>query len=193
MTPYETYCCHLAIRTHFQEERYDCFANEGRLKNTRVGYKKCDQKLMYQRLSRHRDPASVILANVVADRGNFIADIISREGMTRYDQWLQRKEAGPYQFREQLEQLKWPFVQNIKVINHQHPPLLTRYAKGKFSLENLIVINELTGCFEYWQSLLLDPVYWPKHYMKAKKYRPFLSLDFSKYRKVLLDLAEEKC
>jgi hypothetical protein len=193
MTPYEAYCCHRAIRHHFQTPSYDYFEKQGKLKNTVTGYRNCDAKRMYKKLSDHRDPKGVILANVLVDRGEFVADLINCEGIKRYTEWSGRVQAGTYHFREEVEQLSLPFVKNIKVIDGQHPPLFTRYAKGKFSLENLIVINELTGCFEYWNKELLDPIYWPKQYQKFVKYRPFVRKDFSKYRQVLLDLHADKC
>lgn len=193
MTPYEAYCCHRAIRHHFQVPTYDFFEKQGKLKNTITGYRNCDQKRLYKKLSDHRDPKGVILANVLEDRGEFVADLINCEGLKRHANWSSRVQAGTYHFREQVEQLSFPFVNNIKVIDGQHPPLFTRYAKGKFSLENLIVINELTGCFAYWDKEILDPIYWPKHYQKCVKYSPFVYKDFSKYRQVLLDIRADKC
>jgi hypothetical protein len=79
------------------------------------------------------------------------------------------------------------FDDNLIVKYGQHPSLLKQYRRGEVSIETVLILNELVNFFPYWNKHIDDNVLWPSLYMKIMKYKPFVSFDSQKCKKILKD------
>jgi len=65
-----------------------------------------------------------------------------------------------------------------------HPPLLKLYINRRISLETLIILDMILGFMVQWDSCLRDPL-WEQLSFKVKNYKPFLSINTTKYKLIL--------
>ena len=68
-----------------------------------------------------------------------------------------------------------------------HPPLLKLHVKGNVSLETMVVMDICLGFGSQWDKKLKDPL-WELISLKIKKYKPFMSVNTNKYKKMMKEL-----
>jgi T4 gene Gp59 loader of gp41 DNA helicase len=188
LTPYKIYCEYLSLKSHFNTIKYNFFkyARTGGVSLAKFEARR--DRYFFEKLSRHPDPRNLMIANFVRNPGSWIGDIISEEGHRVYDDWSRRKQSQSYIFKQDLKQLLPAFDENIKVADHEHPPLIKLYMSGKISPESFVIIVELARCYSYWNKTLgNDDVMWREVSLLLLKYRAFIQYDRDKYRGYILN------
>lgn len=185
MTPFEVYCKYLALQQHFKIDSYDYFRYKGRIRAKEETFDKRNDRYSFFKLSKHSDPEAVILANLVDGTSDYIGTIVSPKGNEIYLAWLKRRESFTYSFKTELRKIPGSFVGSLKVVGGQHPTLLKLYSRKSISIETLITLNGLTGCFDLWNTSIDDPVMWPDIAKKCAKYAPFFEYDHEKMLQIL--------
>ena len=62
------------------------------------------------------------------------------------------------------------------------------YLSNQIHTETLIMINEVTNVFIYWDKKLVDKIIWPDIKNKCIKYRPFMGvIDKDKVKNLILE------
>lgn len=192
MTPFEVYCKYLALQQHFKVDSYDYFRYKGKIRAKEETFDKRNDRYSFFKLAKHSDPESVILANLVDGASDYIGTIVSSKGNDVYLAWLKRRERFSYQFKAELRKIEGSLVDSLKVKNGQHPALLKMVSRKSISLETMIVLDDLSGCFDLWNTTIDDPVIWPDIYRKCKKYAGFLQYDRKKMKELLLSDLEDR-
>ena len=186
MNAFEVYTEYLALKSHFSSPTYDYHKYQGKVNASPASFEKRPDRYQFMKLAKFKDPSNFLLANFVEGKyTTWIGDLLKTSGQDNYNKWLKRKQALSYTFEQDLSQLGDKFIPNLKVTEHW-PPLLQLYAKGKICIETLIIIDDITGCFDIWNSQIADPVAWPNIYMKAMKYKPFMEYDRTKFKDILV-------
>ena len=72
----------------------------------------------------------------------------------------------------------------IKSSGSQHSPMLRKYLAGRVSLETLIILDKILNFKQDYDNILTDPV-WTTVSKKMSKYEPFVSVDVSKFVKIV--------
>ena len=70
-----------------------------------------------------------------------------------------------------------------------HPLILKRFLGGDISLETFVIFDIIFSFSEKFDEKLLDPV-WETVSMKIRKYKPFLSINVSNFKKILRELVD---
>jgi len=65
-----------------------------------------------------------------------------------------------------------------------HPPSLKLHIQRRISLETLIILDMVLGFMSQWDKAFHDPL-WESISFKVRKYKPFLSINKSKYIKLI--------
>ena len=184
MNAYQAYCLYLAIRSHFTSN-YDYFKYGGKVRANPDSFDCRKDKWQFHKLSKKRDPLGFLIANAIEDNIKWIGDTLSEKGNSYYEEWLKRTQSLTYLFKIQLNALSSNFNSNFECKSGQHPLLLKKYKQGDFTLENLIILDDLVHFSSHWNKKITDNIIWPDIYKLMNNYRPFFSYDKENMKKIL--------
>lgn len=188
MIAFEAYNIYNGLKLHFSSEQYDFFKYGGKVKITPAGFERRKDKFWYEKLAKKPDLINYIVANLIdGDRAKWIGGLLTDTECERiYIAWCKRQQSITYHIENQITILQPKFDDNFKVIESYHPFILMRFLGNELSYETLIILNDLCNFFSDWDTKLKDDVIWPTVRLRCYKYRPFISYDKEKIRKVLL-------
>lgn len=192
MIPFEVYRDYLALRNHFNSTSYDYFKYQGKGSASVISFNKRKDKFFFEKVAKHRDPHSFMLANFVKYPKTWIRDIAYSDGAEKiYQDWLKRKESLTYLVQNDLEKLKLPFDSNFAIEDNQLSYILNLQLGGEINLETTCVLTDLVGCYGYWDKQLKEDVIWQEIGQLIKKYTPFVKYEKDKMKKIVLDFFAE--
>lgn len=193
MNPFEAFEKYIALKNHFTQKTYDFFKYNGRVKIRPEAFERRRDKYFFVKLAKNQHVVDYLLANFVdGDVNQWVGDIVQhQESEEIYKNWLSRQQSLTYRFRQDMSKLDSVFDQNIICKKNEHPKLLVLYLQKQICIETLIIMDMLTGCFKHWDKHIEEQVIWPNVKRKCLRYRPFLSIDVDKYRKITLDVFSE--
>ena len=96
-----------------------------------------------------------------------------------------------FNFKQEIESLiddNESFESLFKIHDGQHPIILKEHLSGNVCIETMVILNSLVNYIPYFTPNISDPIVWPEIKKKVVKYEPFLSVDKSKYKSILLKL-----
>ena len=195
VTPFETYQSYLSMKSHFTNRKYDFFRYGGKSRATMASFNKRKDKYWFEKTSRKYSDEEIVnflLANfVTTDNPNnlWIGEIIN-SGERTYAEWTKRQQSISYLFKEEsnklLEESK---LQELFECGKGHPLILKRFLGGDISLETFVIFDIIFSFSKKFDEKLLDPV-WETVSMKIRKYKPFLSINVSNFKKILRELVD---
>jgi len=192
MTPYEVYQDYLALRNHFNSKSYDFFKYRGKGSAKGDSFNKRKDRFFFEKVSKHRDPHGLMLANFVNDPKTWIRDIAYSESAEKvYLDWLKRRDSLTYTFENELSKLEFPFDSNFVIENGQHNHILSLLLGDQISVETFCILVDLVGCIGYMNKQLKDDVVWEEVGTRVTKYIPFIKYDKPKIKKIVLDYFSE--
>lgn len=189
MTGYDAYKLYIALKNHFNSPTYDYFRYEGKTRANIKSFERRDDKHFFDILAKHKDVERFILANIIEDTPNVWASKIAneQEAENNYKVWLKRQESLTYTFKNEIDLLEDDFNSNLVCSDGQYPLLLKMVLQKRFSVEGLIILNELAKFFRYWNKNITDTVIWPTKYSMFKKYKPFVKYDADKFKGIVVE------
>ena len=187
MTPYEVYIDYLALKRHFTTERYDYHKYYGKVKANKDSFEKRKDKFFFEKISRHRDPHGLMLANFLKLDDIWVKNLTGDEATERYNQWLGKLQSISRSVENELSVLDEDFDSNFKVLDGRHPNILKLYLADKLSIETFIIIYDLVGCETYWNNKFKNDFIWNEVKKKIKKVRPFLVYDKTKIKNIIVE------
>jgi hypothetical protein len=89
----------------------------------------------------------------------------------------------------EIQKMDDDFDSNLKAAQGQHPRLFVLYLRGVISPETIIILNQLSEFFSYWDKKMGDDLVWPDEHKKLKKYQPFFinSVDLARFRSIIIN------
>jgi len=188
MDAFEAYKIYIALKSHFSSKTYDYFKYNGRTRASKTTFEKRADKYFFHKLSKRKDIVDFLVSNFVYNGDNWVGDLVQNsESEKCYRKLLKVRESLSYIVDNELDKLDTDFDNNFKVIDGQHPKALKLYLQNEISIETLIILDELVGCFKVWNRRIQETVLWPQIYLKCKKYRQFFEYDKNKMRQIVLD------
>lgn len=189
MTPFEAYVKFLALKNHFTGS-YNYFKYQGKMPVSRDAFERRKDKYQFYRLSKHQDPERYLLSNFVNRNLQWVGDLFNEESDNAYKDFVKHQESLTYNFQSELGNLLTSFDDNVIIKDGQHPYLLKMYLRKKVSIETLIILNDIFNFFPYWNKKIEDTIIWPDIYKKCHNYKPFLTYDIFKCKKILRETFE---
>ena len=195
VTPFETYQSYLSMKNHFTNRKYDFFRYEGKTNATMASFNKRKDKYWFEKTSRKYSDGEIVdflLANfVTTDNPNnlWIGEIIN-SGERTYADWMRRKQSISYLFKEESGKLfEENNLEQLFECGKGHPIILKRFLGGDISLETFVIYDIIFSFSEKFDEKLFYPV-WETVIMKIRKYKPFLSINVSNFKKILRELVD---
>jgi hypothetical protein len=185
VSPFEAYRTYLALKQHFTKPGYDFFKYNGKVNVQQSTFEVRKDKYQFYKLSKHKDPLNYLVCNFVYNDVKWIGDLFSDPYKDTYTNWLKYQQSITYNFTNEINKLLTNFNENYIVTNGQHPHLLKLHRTGEISLETMIILDDILGFSKHWNKEIEDTILWPSIYQKMVKYKPFISYDKNKCRKVL--------
>lgn len=187
MTPYEVYIDYLALKRHFTTESYDYHKYNGKVKANKDSFEKRKDKFFFEKISRHRDPHGLMLANFLKSDDIWVKNLTGDEASEQYNKWLGKLQSISRSVENELSVLDDDFDSNFKVLDGKHPNLLKLYLADKLSIETFIIVYDLVGCESYWNNKLKNDFIWDEVKKKIKKVRPFIVYDKTKIKNIIVE------
>ena len=195
VTPFETYQSYLSMKNHFTNRKYDFFRHEGKSNATVASFNKRKDKYWFEKTSSKYSDEQIVdflLANFVTTdnpKNLWIGEIIN-SGERTYAEWTKRQQSISYLFKEESNKLlEENQLQELFECGKGHPLILKRFLGGDISLETFVIFDIIFSFSKKFDEKLLDPV-WETVSMKIRKYKPFLSINVSNFKKILRELVD---
>lgn len=196
---FETYSLYISLKSHFSSKRYDFHKYNGQIKAHYTAYEARPDRLYFEKIGKRYPKDKLIdifVANFVERPDMWIGDVLDTEAEEIYTSWLQKIESLTYNFSEECgDMLAWlekkgkKFNDIFKVEGHDHPLIVKMALQRVISLETFIILDMLLNFCPKVNKRLSDPV-WELFFLKVTKYAPFLKVDVSKCRSILLKKIE---
>jgi T4 gene Gp59 loader of gp41 DNA helicase len=189
MTGFDAYRTYTALKTHFTTD-YDFHKYNGKIRVFADTYDARHDKYFFEKLGRYgNEVQDFLLASFTKfGPGIWIKDLVQKPIFKdNFVTWKKRNESLSYEVERELSQIR-DIKKAIRSQDGYHPELLTRYVRQEVSLETLIIMDALTGCFTEWNKVFkMDPV-WENTFHLAEKYRSFMTIDKKKMQGIVYAL-----
>ena len=145
LSGYGAYQLFLALRTHFNNNKYDFFQFHGKLKVNKESYIKRQDKHFFEKMAKEFDMKTLrdfFIANFLKDK-HYITDLIDDEAVSNLNEYHRRKQALSYIFANELDRIFRNSVTGSFVIsNGVYPDIVGLYLRGTVSPETMVIIND---------------------------------------------------
>lgn len=189
MSAFECFQEYLALKNHFSKPGYDYFKYNGKVRVNPVSFQTRKDRIFFEKLAKHPDVKSFLVANLSVDEKAWIRDLAySEKAENVYKSWLKRNQSLTYVIKNEIKELAPTFDANFIIEKDDpHPYLLQLYLGSHVSLETLCILLQLTGAKKHWDKKMeYDPIY-QEVKLKIEKYTPFIKYDKEKIKKIVLD------
>jgi len=190
VTPFECYKTYVAMKQHFTKDKYDYFKYGGKSRASATSFNNRKDRYFFERMSRKKSDEQIVqyfISNFISTEDPskvWIGEII-KNGETNFQDWQKRNQSLAYVFGDEIERVfKGSSFDSYFDSDGQHPKILKEYLKGEISIETLVILDRILGYAERFDKKILDPI-WGAVSLKIKKYKPFLNIDVSRYKKIL--------
>ena len=198
MTGFEVYKMYLALKQHFTKDSYDYVKYRGKVSASEKSFEERRDRYFFKKLATkygEKEILNYFVANFISDPRGYIKSFSD----DIYTRWRIYQESFSYKFKQDvdslLEDIAPPYEQSFDSIfsirKGQHPIILRKYLSQEITLETLVVFEHCLGFVERFDSSLSDPI-WKQTRNQIVKYRPFVNIDCTKYKSVILDTIRRK-
>lgn len=191
---FEAYHLFLALKNHFYSKSYDYFRHRGKIRASEASYLIKRDYIWYEQASRHyskEDLQDLILSNLIVGRSwfiNIVRDEVD-EAEKVWKDYVKRRDNFTYAFSQDLDKML-ELVNEPRDLFHapagQYPEIIIQYLNKNIALETLSALDvfiNFSSAFD--KRYGKDDVIWSSIRSLVKKYKPFLTCDFSKIENVI--------
>ena len=200
MDGFKAYRYYLALKLHFNSERFNVFENRGNVKGSREAFNARNDRYIFEKLARKfvndREIIQFFVANFAY--GNESAIYAGQEADDNLAEWNRRKQSITKIFIDDLASLltyveinKLPTSSIFDFNFNEYPAALKLFLGGKISIETLVIINELDHIVEHWLDNPTVQHIWSNELLRIKKLIGFVKYDKEKLRKIFTHFVEE--
>lgn len=191
LTPFQTYCLYLAIKSHFTQKKYDYFKYKGVVKATPESFESRRDRAFFYRLSKkynEEEMLDFLVANLIKGK-KWIGELLEDQAEDSYIEYRRRKQSITYCFDNELNSLFMKTKEPRQVFEcrpGQYPIIVQEYLSGNLSLESLALLNTMVFFYEKFDKCLgEDDVMWSKIRLLSSKLLPFINYDKEKIKEAL--------
>ena len=186
---FDAYVLWNALKLHFTTD-YDFFKYKGKSNVTKDSFSRNKLKFYFYRMVRKytlQEIQDLIVANALQDHANYAGYLETPEAEDNLLRMKKRIEALKYNFESDIDYLldNYNLDDLVKVKNGEWPKLMKLTLENQIIIETLIILNDITNFFPYWDQKISDDLIWPKFKMKCEKYSPFINYDKESYKTIL--------
>lgn len=198
MEPFEIYEKYCSLKAHFTTESYDFFKYKGKIRVRLDKFNNRKDKYFFTKLSKNisnKDIVPFFISNFIENDQEWIGNLVmNNEAEEVFTSWKKRTESLSYTFSQDMKKIndilyekEEPFNNLFKIYN-THPLILRLLLRKEISLESFIIMNEILEFFGELNTKLKYDIVWAEVKKKCKKYRPFLTIDKKRYKRMMVDI-----
>ena len=193
MMPFDAYRCYLSLKNHFTKDHYDYHKYRGKTRATVQAFYKRKDRFWFEKFARSKNDKEVeefFVSNFIysTDPATMWIGEMIKEGEGRYQEWKKKTQSLSYIFKGEAENIfEKKEIDDVFNCSKGHPPILKSYLGGDTSLESMVIYDIIFGYGKDFDKRLNDPV-WETVSRKIKKYKPFINIDVSHYKKILKEV-----
>jgi len=185
---------YLAIKLHFESDRYDVFESNGKTNYLRDHYEKRRDKGMFEKFARKFPTERELVQFYVANFAYGNPDkIYSGDAFDYYDIWIKRKESASRVFQNDLSTIM-SSLENKRLTDEaflnfdkRDPELLLLYLGGHITVESMVIIQEFENYLAKWEPMIL---LWHEYFKRIEKTRRFVKFDRNRCSKIYIQFKE---
>ena len=188
---YDAYTLYLGIKLHFHSKDYDFIKYNGKVKSDINSFLKRKDKYHFGKLFKtHKQELQDFYIANLSLKDLWAGDLLDNECVKVYKDWKNRNQKLLYLFETEVSDLlrKRNINKVLEVKNGQHPILLKEFMGKKISLETICIMDEIIGFTKDWEKSISETLVYPDIQNRINKYKSFISVDYKKYKEVLIDL-----
>lgn len=191
MDGFEVYKTYLALKLHFSKDNYNFFTFNGKSRASLKSFENRKDKYFFKKLGtkyNEKEIVNFLLSHFLKDSNCWIGNISVNKSKT-YSEWKNKIQSMSFVFQEEMDKLsdiEENFDTLFKVFDGKHPIVLKEYLAGNVSLESMVILQRLINYLPYFSQKISDPIVWPEVKKTIIKYEPFLVLDQTKYKRILV-------
>ena len=188
---YDAYTLYLGIKLHFHSKDYDFVKYNGKVKSDINSFLKRKDKYHFGKLFKtHKQELQDFYIANLSLKDLWAGDLLDNECVKVYKDWKNRNQKLSYLFETEVSDLlrKRNINKALEVKNGQHPILLKEVMGKKISLETICIMDEIIGVTKDWEKSISETLVYPDIQNRINKYKSFISVDYKKYKEVLIDL-----
>jgi hypothetical protein len=188
---YDAYTLYLGIKLHFHSKDYDFIKYNGKVKSDINSFLKRKDKYHFGKLFKtHKQELQDFYIANLSLKDLWAGDLLDNECVKVYKEWKKRNQKLSYLFETEVSDLlrKRNINKVLEVKNGQHPILLKEFMGKKISLETICIMDEIIGFTKDWEKSISETLVYPDIQNRINKYKSFISVDYKKYKEVLIDL-----
>ena len=189
MDAFDAYKQYVALKNHFTSNTYDYFKYNGAVRAKRESFDRRNDKYFFQKLARRKDVFGYLVALFVyGNKDAWVGDIVRNEqNDTYYKNWQRVNQSLTYVFKNDLQRLSNDWSDITRVVDGQHPTLLTTALRNEIHIETFIMLNNVFRFTPSWNKRIQEKTVWPSYRQLCKKYAPFIEFDEEKIRQIAVD------
>ena len=151
---YKAYQTFIALKQHFSKTHYDYFKYNARIKSNINSFRTKKDRFQFERLTRKNGESELIeflVSNLISNPDVWVGELCRNSDYdVRYQNWKKKKQALTYQFQCDIlciKELDKSFNVLFQCNQMEHPRIFDLYNEGTISLETIIGIVMVLGCF----------------------------------------------
>ena len=161
---YGSYLLFLALRTHFNNAKYDFFQMHGKLRASKEAYAKRNDKFFFESLARDYDANELkhfYLANLLEGR-HYITDMFDDSAHKAYQDYQLRQQSLTYRFNMEMETLLSNAEKPFRMSDMTYPYVIIAHIRNEISAESMVMLNDMTDFMSKFDKYYEDDIVWPK-------------------------------
>lgn len=194
MSGFDVYRTYLALKTHFNNDSYDFFKNNGQVSAKQDTFHLRPDRWSFEKVySKYpKTYFEFLLSNISQDRHFYIKQFNSQKSKDTYLEWMRKKESRFYILEQTITLLKdVSSEKNIKIhqafkpLKNTHPVFFQLYLAKKIDLETFIIFFRSLSLGHLWKEYESDIIY--QNTMSIiKKYKLFVEY-IPKYKEYIIN------
>ena len=160
MTGFKAFRYYLALKLHFNNDKYNVFENKGNIKYSYENFNSRNDRHIFEKLARKfdtdKDLIQFIAANFAYGHDNMIFAI--EEANEYYLEWQKRKQSISRIFKDDLNTIELESQKNAlsldQIINftlNEYPSIIKLYLGKKIAIESISILNDLLDFIPKWK------------------------------------------
>lgn len=160
MTGFKAFRYYLALKLHFNNDKYNVFENKGNIKYSYENFNSRNDRHIFEKLARKFDTdkelIQFLVANFAYGHDNMVFAI--EEANEYYLEWQKRKQSITRIFKDDLNTIELESQKNAlsldQIINftlNEYPSIIKLYLGKKITIECISILNDLLDFIPKWK------------------------------------------
>jgi len=193
MTGFKAFRYYLALKLHFNNDKFNVFQNKGNIKYSYETFNIRNDRYIFDKLARKFDTdqelIQFLVANFAYGHDNMIFAI--EEANEYYLEWQKRKQSITRIFKDDLNTIELESQKNAlsldQIINftlNEYPCIIRLYLGKKISIESVSILNDSLDFIPKWKQNKSAMLILESDIRKIEKVKGFVKYDAEKIKPI---------